>query len=220
MLHDSALSRRPRRGYTLIEILVVLGILVVLFAVLLPVLISAKDRSKSARALSDLHQLGLAANLYHEQKERWPLGTPDLVNAGLAPSTLAVSVRDPSPRGQANDLVLGFAHDSNLYKGRETSYRRTYVGLYDYGHAYRDFERHIENQPAAGWLVDCVDFDLRHMGFATDRRPTTYRRLTLESSVVPRRYDSFISVDGRETYADDSLFADGDLAWKRSLTAP
>jgi prepilin-type processing-associated H-X9-DG protein/prepilin-type N-terminal cleavage/methylation domain-containing protein len=62
-------SSRPgpcSRGaaFTLVELLVVISIIVLLAALLLPVLSKAKESSRSAACLSNLHQIGIALQLY------------------------------------------------------------------------------------------------------------------------------------------------------------
>src|SRR4051794_39517009 len=51
-------------GFTLIEILVVLGVIAVLLAILIPAAISVRERSRSAVCLSNLRQIGQAVVMY------------------------------------------------------------------------------------------------------------------------------------------------------------
>ena len=64
-------------GFTLVELLVVIGIIAVLIAILLPVLSVARERSRRTACLSNLHQLGQGMLMYAgENRDHLPNGNP------------------------------------------------------------------------------------------------------------------------------------------------
>lgn len=71
-----SLSRDSHRGFTLIELLVVVAIIAILAGMLLPVLARARDKGKSAKCQSNLRQLGMAAMMYDEDHQVYPIGWP------------------------------------------------------------------------------------------------------------------------------------------------
>jgi prepilin-type N-terminal cleavage/methylation domain-containing protein/prepilin-type processing-associated H-X9-DG protein len=60
----STLSSKPRFGFTLIEVLVVIAIIGVIAAILFPVIASARESAKGTTCLSNLKQLAVGLNLY------------------------------------------------------------------------------------------------------------------------------------------------------------
>jgi prepilin-type N-terminal cleavage/methylation domain-containing protein/prepilin-type processing-associated H-X9-DG protein len=74
----------PRRsGFTLIELLVVMGIVAILAAMLLPVLSRSKTAARRAECLNNLHEMGLAAQIYlGDNADYYPIAQYTVISNG------------------------------------------------------------------------------------------------------------------------------------------
>lgn len=97
-----------RRGFTMVELLVVMSIIAVLIAMLLPAVNVAREAGRRSRCANNIRQLGLALNSYHQTHKTFP------------PAMFVAKDEDPTTttKHQINWLIclLRFIEQEPVYK--------------------------------------------------------------------------------------------------------
>src|SRR5687768_235245 len=89
-----------RGGFTLIELIVIIGVLLILAALLLPAIAKVRGAAGRAQSTNNLRQIGIACHNYHDSFNRWP---PALGKANNA-------------EGPAHFHILPFVEQDNLFR--------------------------------------------------------------------------------------------------------
>lgn len=122
-----ALNRRHSTGFTLVELLVAIGIIAILIALTVPAIQQARETARRTECANKLRQLGLAMQNYHASHNLFPPGGVHMTTArpgtvprgdeladGRAPWTvLILPYLDEQPRYNAFNFELPFSprHD-------------------------------------------------------------------------------------------------------------
>jgi general secretion pathway protein G len=120
--------RASNRGFTLIEMLVVISMILILLSIALPMYNQSIQRSREARLRSDLKVLNDAVDNYSLDKTRAPQSLDDLVQAGYLKSipnditggnTWATEGEDPQNAWDPNQTGIGSVHSGSNEVGSD-----------------------------------------------------------------------------------------------------
>src|SRR2546422_10598734 len=84
-----AMRQRHAGGFTLVELLVVIGVIAILIGLLMPALTRARQQANSAKCMANLHVLGQMLQMYENENRGWlfPVGPPNLLGKLTTPGT-------------------------------------------------------------------------------------------------------------------------------------
>ncbi|MFC1568572.1 type II secretion system protein [Candidatus Margulisiibacteriota bacterium] len=124
---------RRKNGFTMIEILVVIGIISLLAVFLVPSLLGAKDRAKEAAVKGVMHSIQLALEAYEMENQVYPLDNDVALNSLCSNYLMAGGYVSSIPRNPftgkeyddadvAGQVIYCFDEASGQYK--LTAYNR------------------------------------------------------------------------------------------------
>jgi len=106
-----------RRGFTLVELLVVVGIIAVLIAILMPALSKAREQANRVKCAANLRSIGQAMVMYTQQYRYYPSAA---LSGGAEPAAWVPRLRP----------LLGASKDVFLCPSRDDSFRWSDAGPY------------------------------------------------------------------------------------------
>jgi prepilin-type N-terminal cleavage/methylation domain-containing protein/prepilin-type processing-associated H-X9-DG protein len=113
------MQSRKAAAFTLVELLVVIGIIAILVGILLPVIGRAREQAKRVQCASNLRQLSTAFLMYcHENKDWFPF--PAVFGGPAADQLGYGTLSTPAPTGWPADWI-GWPEDWIVWRGKQAS---------------------------------------------------------------------------------------------------
>jgi general secretion pathway protein G len=147
-----------QKGFTLIEVIVVAGIIAILAGILVPMIFKEIDESRITRAAADVKSISTAMVVFRKDTAAWPSKDPDcdptvtiLMGAGNIPAGLAA---------MGYDTAVASSYDSHFSADDNGCYAPNWKGPYmaivtadPWGNSYVTNANSFETAGQAVWII-------------------------------------------------------------------
>lgn len=151
-------TKTLRNAFTLVELLIVVGIIAVLVAILLPALNKAREQARAVNCMSNLRQLGVALQMYRNAYH------------DFVPAASGTDQSNPATAWSDNymnaEVTPGNTSDPNYYSGGFNTQLQAFIAGDISGKKQYNFKRPIYICPA--------DIDSSHQINNADERAVSY----------------------------------------------
>jgi len=176
-------ARDRHHAFTLVELLVVIGIIALLIGILLPTLTKAREAANRVACGSNLRQLGLTIQQYSLLfKDQIPIG---YIGTGAGPQKNWNYLANYNDGSIVKSMLMGWLVDARLIKDGKAFYCPS-----------EKIEQFVYNGPNNPWPFETTgNGSIRHTRFGYGTRPVVEWRFDSSLTNPQKFYDSL----GRET---------------------